>query len=185
MIDNKTKSTFDWFLNKKQINQVVILLIVIIGVIGYLSYNGQKSFEKELDNLEVKIHKQDSIINILRLENQALKYQGILLLDAYKDDPNPRWITDSRTHHIVSVNDAYERIHLKPRGYTRFDLIGTTGEHIFGSIVTTKFIPNNELVLRLGRAISFRDEINPTVKYPIGKNDYIYAIGGEEFLNHK
>lgn len=182
---DRTKSTVDWFLNKKQINQVVIILIVIIGVIGYLSYKGQERFTKKLNNLEFKIHQQDSIINILKLENQALKYQGLLLLDAYKDDPNPRWITDAKTNEVVSINDAYEKIHLKPLGYTRFDLIGTTGEHIFGKIVVDKFITNNQLVLRLGRAITFKNELNPTVKYPIGKNDYVYAIGGEEFLNHK
>lgn len=180
----QAKKSFDWFLDKKQINQVIILLFMIIGALGYFYFENQKEFKKELIYLKKKTKKQDSIINILRLENNTLRLQSLLLLDAFKDDPNPRWITDAKTHIVVSINDAYEKIHLFPLGFRKYDLVGTTGEHIFGKANIEVFNRNNDRVIREGRAITFKNELNTTVKFPIGKNNYIYAIGGYEYLNH-
>lgn len=173
---NVFKRTTDWFFKKTEKNQVTIILLIIIGGMGYY-------LNEKVNLLEDEIKEQSIVIEELRIENTSLKYQGLLLLDAYKDDPNPRWITDAKTHQVVSVNDAYEDKYLRPKGYNKMDLLYTDGSHIFGEEVVAKFIENNNLVIRLKRPITFNNELNETMKFPIGKNDYIYAIGGYEYLN--
>jgi len=170
-----TKGVFDWFLNKKQTNQVVILLTIIICFIGWY-------LNDRIEILETKIEKQTMIIEELKVENTSLKYQGLLLLDAYKDDPNPRWITEASTNRIVSINDAYEKKYLKPLGFTKMDLLYTDGSAVFGEKKVAIFNQNNQIVVRLGKPQTFQNEINTTLKFPIGKNNFIYAIGGYEYL---
>lgn len=180
---NIFKSFVDWLQKKTPFNQVNIVLIIIIGVLSYFMYNMKSEFDTKFQDFNIKLQEQSKEIQDLKLENQSLKYQGVLLLDSYKDDPNPRWIVDATTNEVKSVNDAYERVHLRPRGYNRFNLIGTTGEHIFSKDLVDTFIENNKLVVKLGKPITFNNEIHPTTKYPIGKGNYIYAVGGIEFIN--
>lgn len=169
------KKTVDWFLNKNALKQ---LLVILILVIGYLGYHFQKNLNEQ--SIEFAILKSENVK--LKADIEKLKLENIASKATEDKSPLPMWLVDSKTNIILWVNRAYERKYLIPKGTNRNEFIGTTGRYVFGDVVDT-FYENNKMVYILQRPITFKNETNSTLlKYPVSIGDYTYAIGGIEYL---
>lgn len=131
---NTGKSTIDWFLMKKPINQLIIILLLLVAYLGWQYFDNQKDLTNKVVVLDRIVKTQDSIIKQQNIEILKLKFRWISTEDYDRDDPNPRWIVDANSHEILWINPAYEEKYLKPKGYTATDLLSTTGRHIFGDV---------------------------------------------------
>ena len=169
------KKTVDWFLNKNALKQ---LLVILILVIGYLGYHFQKNLNEQA--IEFAILKTENAK--LKSDVEKLKLENIASKAAEDKSPLPMWLVDSKTNAILWVNRAYERKYLIPKNTTRNAFIGTDGRYVFGDVVDT-FHENNKMVYILQRPLTFKNETQSTLlKYPVSIGDYTYAIGGIEYL---
>jgi uncharacterized lipoprotein YehR (DUF1307 family) len=72
------------------------------------------------------------------------------------DNVNPTWLVD-KNHKIVWISNSYEDFFLKPYGFSKYDLLGTSGEKIFGHKSVVYFKKNNNLVLKLKKTLQFEE----------------------------
>ena len=170
------KKTVDWFLDKPALRQ---LLVILILVIGYLGYHFQKNLNEQA--IEFAILKQENVK--LKADIEKLKLENIASKATEDKSPLPMWLVDSKTNIILWVNRAYERKYLIPKGTNRSVFIGTDGRYVFGDLVDV-FHENNKMVYILQRPITFKNETTSTLlKYPVNiGGDYTYAIAGIEYL---
>lgn len=183
MTPSTGKSYLDWFVKQDGKSMVIILLMVIVGYLGY-QYDKTQD-QQALQILEMKHQiedclSKDKLINDLQNEIKELKLKFIILQSNANDSPNAQWITDAATGNVLWINPAYETKYLKPKGKRASDLIGTNGTEIFGEIQASKFISNNVWVIQNKKPKTFR-EIEETLKYPINIGAYIFAVGGMEY----
>lgn len=182
----QSKNSLDWFLNKNALKQLMILLLVIIAYLGYNFHNSIIEQNREFQELKVKVAKQDSIINVLERDLEKTKYDNILSKANEDTNPVPMWLVEVHTSKVLWVNSAYEKKYLIPQGTTRTAFIGTDGTYLYGATEVAKFKANNNMVFRLQRPITFRNEVNTTVtKFPVKISDYTYGIGGMEYIDFK
>lgn len=177
------KSYLDWFLKQDGRGMVIVLLLVIVGYLGYKFDNYQEEQALEMKELKTQIDdclSKDQMINDLQNEIKEMKLKFIILQSNANESPNAQWITDAATNNILWINAAYETKYLKPKGKIASDLIGTNGYDIFGEENVSRFITNNIWVISNKKPKTFR-EIEETLKYPITIGEYIFAIGGMEY----
>lgn len=181
-MDNPKKN-IDWFLDKTASKQVLVILILIIGYLGFSYYKTQKETLEKLEELSLKVKSQEAIISSLEKDLQETKFSNILSNANQDTSPVPMWLVDVKTNKMLWVNVAYEKKYLLPKLTTREEFIGTDGAYVFGELEVLKFHDNNRLVFNKQRPLTFKDEVNTTItKFPVKVGDYTYAIGGMEYI---
>lgn len=175
-------------------NARYIAVVITALVTALFTQFGKWSLEKKIVELEVEEKRLE-----LRLEQEQSKRISLeielvkcradygFIQSSLDDLPLPAWITDAQTNIVRYVNPAYERIFLSPLGFTKFDLIGNTANHIFGNKLTAQFNDNNNWVVSNRRSLNKKEDVLEadnkivkwnTVKYPIFEYDRVRAIGG-------
>lgn len=177
------KRAIDWFLEKGKSSQVIIILLLVLVYLGYNYYENQEILALDVVYLESKVRRQDSTILDLNKEIQNYKLNSILHKANEDTSPVPMFLVDVKTGNALWVNKAYESKYLLPNLTNREEFIGTDGAYVFGDNEVKKFQENNSMVYKLQKPITFNNEANTTItKFPVMVGDYIYAIGGIEYI---
>ena len=176
----------DWLTRKQGSQLVMSLLLVIIIVMSVMLVKSEVSDNKRYQELEKKVNEcaetQEQNLRLI-IENSRLKSNTILIKALRNFSPNPEWLTDKKGI-VVWFNQPYIDKYLTPRGLVAEDLLGTDGTYVFGEKLAKEFKANNQLVLEANKPMTF-DEIIKTTKFPVTVGEYVFAIGGMEYVNYK
>jgi hypothetical protein len=149
----------------------------------------QKQFEqltKNQNQLLKEVGAWQSKYNDLEKKFDDLKQKLSLINQSYPDLPIPMWLKDSYGT-MLSLNDAYERAFLSPKGYARIDYIGNSDDHIWGDKIGGVFRENDiKAISSGGEAIRIPEEdlTDPLlkkwnfVKYPKYVDGVLVGVGG-------
>lgn len=171
------------------VSALATVAITEIGKRNLKSEIAQKEVEKV--ELQLKLEEQKQINFQLQIELVQCQADYGFIRSSLDDLPLPAWITEAETNIVRYVNPKYETMFLKPLGYTKFDLIGKTANHIFGDELTRRFNLNNQWVIDNKRSLERKENVLMenqqlklwnTVKYPIFEYERVRAVGGVAYL---
>lgn len=101
------------------------MLVSAVGGWGYAQHQFASSSiyaESQAQVVQLQGEVQNLTRKIIQLEAAAerIAFQFELVQEGSNSSPIPTWIKDN-SGRVIFVNDAYERVFLKPRGFTRKD----------------------------------------------------------------
>lgn len=195
----------------KYLFEILLGVIAIInGVAGYFVVKAKNQVNKEdafrddilreLQSIREENKQLRKDYEKLLKEHNDLKLQFALVEkewrtkielfeSAHKDLPVPMWLKD-REGVMLSLNDSYESVFLRPRGYTRDDYVGNHDTAVWEEQTAKIFSANDRHVLRRGvtwRGIERLEMADGTykdwhiVKYVRYIDGYPIGIGGFAF----
>lgn len=195
----------EWFNALKDGRKLVVFRFVVgifftalfsFGFSIYKSVNHTKeikTYQDKVDNLAVEIKTLTGEISKLKVDLVKCQNNYNLIRSGLDDLPIPAYIIDAYTYRASYVNPAYEDFYLKPLGFTKFDILGTTGSHIFGEKAIKAFHETNEKLKQRKTPVSewepvYRDprekrENTKFLIYQMGQLTHIGGISYEYFKN--
>lgn len=178
----------DWFLKSTKQNQVLIILICIIGFSYYNSIDTAEKYKSTIEILEAnqKILEAKNI----ELEKRLNKLTAeIIVFKASEDNlPIPQWIK-SIDGKFIWVSIEFEKKYLTSQGLKAVDVIGRYESDFIAPEMAQKFIAQDLKVLRQKRPITFKDvfflDRSITItKYPYKVGKEILGIAGVEYYEY-
>ena len=100
-------------------------------------------YRKEVETLRERINELEAENLRERSTSAELKNKIVLLESAHYDLPFPQWLKNT-SFEMLSVNQAYEDVFLRPAGLRATDYIGKTDFDIWPDEVARKFVENDK-----------------------------------------
>lgn len=171
---------------KLKSNLTAILIAALsAGIIGDIVGIWELSFNRDDSYVELYVEqvKENARLKAeIVMKEKELFSHATLIEESNNQLPFPYWIkTVDGT--IIFLNSAYENIVLKPMGATNKDIIGSNGVSVLGEEVVDVFLKNDMEVIRKGRLIKVREQVQEGVwgvsyKFPVYSNGVIILTSG-------
>jgi hypothetical protein len=154
-----------------------------------LVIDDRKDFAKDL--LE-RMAAMEKIIEELREDKQrqaaeihGLRMQILMVEGSHTDVPLPIWLKDTEGK-VLFINDYYEDLFLKPRGYNMHDYLGKTDYNVWSKDVADSFRLNDDLIVTNRISSRYLEEIDlangklfiEVLKFPRFYRNEIIGVGG-------
>ncbi len=142
----------------------------------------EESFNKyiitEIRGLKKDVLQLSNENDSLKTEIRDCQYNTMVIQAVRSVIPLMFWMTD-KSHRITSLNNVYENENLRGIGYSRSDLLYTTGSHIYGKKITDEWAKNNDIVLRSDTILR---EIESVIDFN-GDTSFVLSIKKRNVIN--
>lgn len=175
LVDERKRSVFRF------VASIFFTSMLTFIVSLYNNYRSKKEIETLIvESREMKRQLYDMQERYNELQIELIKCQGNYgSIETGLDDlPIPAYIIKANTFEVSYVNRAYVNFYLSPRGLTKMDIIGTSGQVAFGKDAIKDFHWTNRLVVSTGKAHSRKEIVDSvTLEKRMNVKSPIYQFG--------